>query len=95
MRRRCLALVRSHCLVQMATRKARMMTMTATSHGTCMSHSLTRVHHGTAPTVIDLRTDPERLELGSMQNGNRAGDIAGLLHLHERVHEGFESGSRP
>ena len=49
-RSRDLALTRSHCLVHMETSNARITTMTAMSHGTCLSHSRNRVHHGTIPT---------------------------------------------
>ena len=45
--------------------------------------------------VIDLGADAERLELGPMQNRNRAGDVAGLLHLEECVHEGLEGAGVP
>jgi hypothetical protein len=40
--------------------------------------------------MIDLRADAEGLELGAVQNRNRTGDGAGLLHPDERVHERFK-----
>jgi hypothetical protein len=48
--KRALALLRNHCLVQMASKKARRMTTTAASQGTSANHILIRVHHGSTPT---------------------------------------------
>lgn len=42
--------------------------------------------------MIDLRAEAERLKLCAVENGNRSGDVAGLLDGEERVHEGIESG---
>ena len=42
--------------------------------------------------MIDLGTDAGGLKLRSVENGDGAGDVAGLLHRHEGVHEGLEDG---
>jgi hypothetical protein len=48
--RRALALPRNHCLVHIASKRARIITTTEATHGTCMNHRVKRVHQGSTPT---------------------------------------------